>query len=63
MNEVSPYLNEIKTLSQFLGAKNDTFMGLSGIGDLMLTAYGEQSRNRSLGFNIGKGRKIKTILL
>jgi Glycerol-3-phosphate dehydrogenase len=56
-------LNEIKTLSKFLGAKNDTFMGLSGIGDLMLTAYGEQSRNRSLGFNIGKGKKIKTILL
>ena len=55
-------LNEIKILSKFLGAKNDTFMGLSGIGDLMLTAYGEQSRNRSLGFNVGKGKKIKTIL-
>ena len=53
-------LNEIKTLSKFLGAKNDTFMGLSGIGDLMLTAYGEQSRNRSLGFNIGKGKKISS---
>jgi glycerol-3-phosphate dehydrogenase (NAD(P)+) len=55
-------LKEIRILSKFLGAKNTTFMGLSGIGDLMLTAYGEQSRNRSLGFNIGKGNKIKSVL-
>ena len=55
-------LNEIRILSKTLGAKNITFMGLSGIGDLMLTAYGEQSRNRNLGLNIGKGKKIKTIL-
>ena len=37
-------------------------MGLSGVGDLMLTAYGKQSRNRSLGIYIGKGKKIKLIL-
>lgn len=55
-------LKEIRTLSKILGAKNTTFMGLSGIGDLMLTAYGEQSRNRSLGIYIGKGKKIKLIL-
>ncbi|NSW88684.1 NAD(P)-dependent glycerol-3-phosphate dehydrogenase [bacterium] len=55
-------LNEIRILSKTLGAKNITFMGLSGIGDLMLTAYGEQSRNRNLGLNIGRGKKIKTIL-
>ena len=55
-------LNEIRILSKILGAKNITFMGLSGIGDLMLTAYGMQSRNRNLGLNIGKGKKIKVIL-
>lgn len=55
-------LKEIRTLSKFLGAKNITFMGLSGIGDLMLTAYGKQSRNRSLGSHIGKGQNIRKIL-
>ena len=55
-------LKEIRTLSKFLGAKNITFMGLSGIGDLMLTAYGKQSRNRSLGIHIGKGQNIRKIL-
>jgi glycerol-3-phosphate dehydrogenase (NAD(P)+) len=55
-------LKEIRTLSKFLGAKNITFMGLSGIGDLMLTAYGKQSRNRSLGVHIGKGKNIRKIL-
>ena len=55
-------LKEIRTLSKFLGAKNITFMGLSGIGDLMLTAYGKQSRNRSLGVHIGKGQNIRKIL-
>ena len=55
-------LNEIRILSKILGAKNITFMGLSGVGDLMLTAYGKQSRNRALGSDIGKGKKIKSIL-
>ena len=56
-------LFEIRQLSKFLGAKNDTFIGLSGVGDLMLTCYGIQSRNRNLGFMIGKGMNIKSVLL
>ena len=35
---------------------------LSGVGDLMLTAYGKQSRNRNLGIKLGKGMKLKNIL-
>ena len=55
-------LFEIRQFSKILGAKDSTFLGLSGVGDLMLTCYGIQSRNRNLGFMIGKGMKIKSVL-
>jgi glycerol-3-phosphate dehydrogenase (NAD(P)+) len=44
------------------GAKRTTFMGLAGIGDLMLTANSLQSRNTSLGVALGEGRKLEDVL-
>ena len=41
-----------------LGAKKDTFMGLSGMGDLVLTCTDDQSRNRRFGLALGKGANI-----
>jgi glycerol-3-phosphate dehydrogenase (NAD(P)+) len=55
-------LVEIMRLGVSLGAQNRTFYGLSGIGDLILTCTGELSRNRSVGFKIGQGMKLKEIL-
>jgi glycerol-3-phosphate dehydrogenase (NAD(P)+) len=39
-----------------------TFAGLAGMGDLMLTAFGPQSRNRSLGQELASGRSLEEIL-
>ena len=55
-------LAEITRLGVALGAKPLTFMGLAGMGDLVLTATGPQSRNRSLGFELGRGTPLETIL-
>jgi len=44
------------------GAQRDTFDGLAGIGDMMLTAHSLQSRNTSLGFALGEGRPLAEIL-
>lgn len=48
-------LVEIKRLGEQLGAKEETLMGLAGIGDLVLTCTDNQSRNRRLGLALGKG--------
>ena len=55
-------LAEILRLALALGAKTETLMGLSGIGDLILTANSMQSRNFSLGVELGKGKSLKEIL-
>ena len=55
-------LAEITRLGVKMGAKQETFSGLSGLGDLVLTATDEQSRNRTVGFKIGRGEHIKDIL-
>ncbi|MFP3874410.1 MAG: NAD(P)H-dependent glycerol-3-phosphate dehydrogenase [Thiohalophilus sp.] len=47
---------EIMRLGVALGARHDTFMGLTGLGDLVLTCTDNQSRNRRLGMALGKGR-------
>ncbi|WP_461833322.1 NAD(P)H-dependent glycerol-3-phosphate dehydrogenase [Desulfothermus sp.] len=55
-------LAEMSRLGVVLGAKKETFMGLSGLGDLVLTCTGDLSRNRQVGLRIGKGEKLKDIL-
>lgn len=55
-------LAEIARLGRAMGAKPETIMGLSGLGDLALTCTGEQSRNLSLGIALGRGEKIADIL-
>jgi glycerol-3-phosphate dehydrogenase (NAD(P)+) len=59
---VSRSLAEIKRLGKAMGARETTFMGLSGIGDLILTCYGGLSRNRSFGIELSKGRKAEKII-
>ena len=55
-------LQEIWRLGNAMGAKRKTFMGMSGIGDLMLTCSSMQSRNFSLGVMLGQGRSLEDIL-
>ena len=45
-----------------MGANADTFNGLSGVGDLIATCLSKHSRNRFVGEEIGKGKKLKEIL-
>jgi glycerol-3-phosphate dehydrogenase (NAD(P)+) len=59
---VARSLAEIKRLGKAMGAKETTFMGLSGIGDLILTCYGGLSRNRSFGIELSKGRAADAII-
>lgn len=53
---------EITRMGVALGAHARTFAGLSGIGDLMVTCMSRHSRNRYVGVEIGKGRKLPDIL-
>jgi glycerol-3-phosphate dehydrogenase (NAD(P)+) len=55
-------LAEITRLGVALGAQPRTFAGLAGMGDLILTCTGALSRNRSVGFELGKGRALDDIL-
>ncbi len=55
-------LAEMTRLGVEMGAKPETFFGLSGIGDLMATCLSKHSRNRYVGEELGKGRKLSTIL-
>ncbi len=55
-------LAEMARLGLALGAKTETLMGLSGLGDLVLTCSSTQSRNMSLGFELGRGRTLADIL-
>jgi glycerol-3-phosphate dehydrogenase (NAD(P)+) len=52
-------LAEIMRLGVALGATPETFMGLSGLGDLVLTATGDLSRNRRVGLALAKGQTLK----
>jgi glycerol-3-phosphate dehydrogenase (NAD(P)+) len=55
-------LTEIRRLGTHMGARPDTFAGLSGIGDLLLTCTGALSRNYTVGKKIGEGKKADEIL-
>ncbi|MEO8446516.1 MAG: NAD(P)H-dependent glycerol-3-phosphate dehydrogenase, partial [bacterium] len=55
-------INEIMQLGLKLKARRETFFGLSGIGDLIVTCSSVHSRNRSVGEQIGRGKKLETIL-
>jgi glycerol-3-phosphate dehydrogenase (NAD(P)+) len=55
-------LAEMTRLGVALGARPDTFMGLSGLGDLVLTATGHLSRNRSVGLQLASGKPLADIV-
>ena len=55
-------LAEMTRFGVALGARPATFYGLTGLGDLVLTATGDLSRNRLVGLEIGRGRSLSDIL-
>lgn len=55
-------LTEMRRLGLKLGAKPETFSGLAGVGDLILTCTGDLSRNHTVGQQIGQGKKLQEIL-
>ena len=55
-------LAEMTRLGVALGAQQNTFAGLAGLGDLVLTCTGSLSRNRAVGVEVGKGRTLDEVL-
>jgi glycerol-3-phosphate dehydrogenase (NAD(P)+) len=55
-------LAELIRLGVALGGKRETFQGLSGIGDLMVTCFSRHSRNRAVGERLGKGERLADII-
>jgi len=55
-------LAEISRLGMALGGRMETFMGLAGMGDLILTCTGDLSRNRRVGLELAKGLSLEQIL-
>jgi glycerol-3-phosphate dehydrogenase (NAD(P)+) len=55
-------LAEVARLAVACGGRLDTMSGLAGLGDLVLTCTGDLSRNRSVGVELGKGRKLPDII-
>ncbi len=55
-------LAEISRLAVAMGGRPETLAGLAGLGDLVLTCSGDLSRNRQVGIELGKGRKLEEIL-
>jgi glycerol-3-phosphate dehydrogenase (NAD(P)+) len=55
-------LVEMARLGVAKGARAETFSGLAGMGDLVLTCTGDLSRNRTVGVELGRGRKLADIL-
>ena len=55
-------LAEMTRLGVALGARPETFAGLAGMGDLVLTCTGALSRNRAVGVEVGKGRPLHDVL-
>lgn len=59
---VTRALVELGRLGTALGGRRETFMGLSGIGDLMVTCFSQHSRNRKVGERLGKGERLADIV-
>lgn len=55
-------LAEMTRLGQALGGRIETFMGLTGVGDLILTCTDDQSRNRRVGLGLGRGESLDAVL-
>jgi glycerol-3-phosphate dehydrogenase (NAD(P)+) len=55
-------LAEITRLGVAMGGRAETFAGLAGMGDLIATCTSQQSRNRHVGFELGKGRPLDEII-
>ncbi len=55
-------LAEMSRLGTTMGAHPLTFLGLAGVGDLILTCTGDLSRNRNVGYQLGQGKKLAEIL-
>jgi len=55
-------LHEMKRMGTIMGAHHDTFSGLTGMGDLIVTCTSKHSRNRYVGEQIGKGKKLNSII-
>lgn len=55
-------LAEIKRLGNAIGGLSETFAGLAGIGDLIATCSSELSRNRTVGYQLGQGKTLESIL-
>lgn len=58
---VTRSLAEMTRLGAAMGGRRETFGGLSGIGDLMVTCFSERSRNHQVGFRLGKGETLAAI--
>jgi len=54
-------LHEMKRMGAVLGASMDTFAGLTGMGDMIVTCTSQHSRNRFVGYNIGQGKSLSEI--
>jgi glycerol-3-phosphate dehydrogenase (NAD(P)+) len=55
-------LAEISRLAVRLGGRAETLAGLAGLGDLVLTCFGKLSRNRRVGFELGRGRRLEEVV-
>jgi glycerol-3-phosphate dehydrogenase (NAD(P)+) len=55
-------LTELSRLGSAMGGRRETFQGLSGIGDLMVTCFSAHSRNRAVGERLGKGGRLADIV-
>merc|ERR1712083_208621 len=55
-------MEEVQALIVAMSGRPETAAGLSGVGDLMLTAFGDLSRNRTCGMRLARGDKLEDIL-
>jgi glycerol-3-phosphate dehydrogenase (NAD(P)+) len=59
---ISRGLNEIAKVGEFFGAKRETFMGLSGVGDLVATCISDKSRNFQVGYHLAQMGNLEAVL-